>query len=125
MRILVIDNSKIIAERLEEIIANEKKIKCIEKAFTYFQAIKLYYELKPDAILLDSELPKNEALRLLKEVKKDNKKAIVIILSVQSDIYFKEKWLSYGADYYFDKYHEFEKIVEVIKTVFEHNYLTE
>ncbi len=119
MRILVIDSSKMIAERLEEIIANEKEKSCIKKAFNYDHAINLYQEFKPHAILLDSELPKSEAFKFLGEVKNNNKKTIVIILSVQSDLYFKEKWLSYGADYFFDKYHEFEKIVEALKTVFE------
>ena len=118
MRILVIDSSKLIAERLKEIIAKDKQISCIEKAFNYRQAINLYHELVPHAILLDCELPQNEAFRFLAEVKKNDLKTVVIILADQSDSYFKEKWLSSGADYFFDKYHEFDKIVEAIKKGF-------
>jgi two-component system, OmpR family, response regulator len=114
MRFLIIDSSKLILERLEEIVASEKRICFVDKAINYNQAIALFKENFSDVILLDGDLPKNEAFKFLVEVKKENPITKVVILSAQTDKFIKEKWLAFGADYFFDKYHQFENIIELI-----------
>ncbi len=114
MRFLIIDSSKLIVERLEEIIASEERICFVAKATNYEQAIVLFKESFPDVILLDGELPKNKAKQFLTEVKKENPTTKVVILSAQTDKFIKEKWLALGADYFFDKYHQFENVIDLI-----------
>jgi DNA-binding response OmpR family regulator len=102
---------------LEKIISKAENITAIHRAVSYEQAKKLFTENKYDTILLDIDLPGNDSLKLLKEIKKADEKSFVIILSTPIDNYLEEECISMGADFFFDKYNDFKKIREVIDSV--------
>ncbi|MCW3106104.1 MAG: response regulator transcription factor [Segetibacter sp.] len=117
MLILIVDSSILIIERLEEIISEAENITAIHKAVSSEEAKKLLKENKYDTVILDIDLPGNEALKLLKEIKKTSRKTCVIILFTQIDNYIQEQCKSLGADFFFDKYYEFEKIYGLLCNV--------
>ena len=110
MLILIVDSSILIIERLEEIISEAGNITAIHKAVSSEEAKKLLKENKYDTVILDIDLPGNESLKLLKEIKKPGDGTWVIILFTQIDNYIQKQCKSVGADFFFDKYYEFEKI---------------
>jgi DNA-binding NarL/FixJ family response regulator len=117
MKVLIVDSSIRIIERLEEILSEAENITAIHRAVSYEEATKLFKENKHDAVLLDIFLPRNESFKLLKEIKQTGCKTSVIILSVQTDNYVQERCKSLGADFFLDKYNEFEKIPGVINGI--------
>ena len=114
MLILIVDSSILIIERLKELISEADCIKAIHRAVSYEEAKRLYKENKYNAVLLDINLPGNESLKLLREIKKTDGKTCVIVMFAYIDNYIKEQCNSFGADFFFDKYYDFEKVYELL-----------
>jgi two-component system OmpR family response regulator len=110
MLILIVDSSVPIIERLEEMISEAGNITAIQRAVSSEEAKKLFKENKHDAVLLDIDLPGNESLKLVKEIKNSSEETCVIILFAHIDNYIQKQCESLGVDFFFDKYYEFEKI---------------
>ncbi len=117
MEILIVDSSAQIIERLAEIISEVKNIKTIHRAVSYVQAAALLSTAKPDVVVMDTGLPGNKSVDLLKEMKAAIPEMAVIVLSIHIDELTKQKFTSAGADFFFDKYHEFEKVTGTVNTI--------
>src|ERR1700752_1257777 len=83
MRILIVDDSIQIIERLEAMISELENISLIHHAVSSEEAEKLLDANKYDVIVLDMDLIVHESLKLLKEIKKNNAKSCVIVLFTQ------------------------------------------
>jgi DNA-binding NarL/FixJ family response regulator len=114
MLVLIVDSSVQIIDRLEDLLLDAKNITHIHRAVSFTEAKKLFSENTHDAVMLDIDLPENESFVLLKEIKKTAEKTCVIMLSTCMDYYILEHCKSLGADFFFDKYYDFEKICGVI-----------
>ncbi|MEO8765168.1 MAG: response regulator [Ginsengibacter sp.] len=121
MKVLIIDYSIGIVERLGEMLSEIENITSIHKAVSYDEAIKLYQATRPDIVLLDICLPANNSFKILKEIKSPGSKTRVIILAVEKDNYINELCDLLGADFFFDKYSEFEKIPAAIDAIISNN----
>src|SRR5205085_1630879 len=110
MLILIVDSSMQIIERLEEIISEAKNITGIHRAVSSEEAKRLFKENRYDTVILDIDLPGNESLKLLKEIKTRDRKTTAIILFTHMDNYIREQCKYLGTDFFFDKYYDFEKI---------------
>jgi DNA-binding NarL/FixJ family response regulator len=114
MLVLIVDSSVHIIDRLEDLLQDAKNITHIHRAVSFKEAKKLFSENMHDAVMLDIDLPENESFVLLKEIKKTARKTCVIMLSTHMDNYILEHCKSLEADFFFDKYYDFEKICGVI-----------
>ncbi len=108
--VLVVDSSVFIIERWQNILSETQNIKTVYGAVAYKDASVLFKEIKPNVVLLDGGLPGSSSIDLLKEFKATNENTTVIILSNSIDTHVEEKCKSLGADFFFDKYQDFEKI---------------
>lgn len=114
MQVLIIDNSLLIVQRLNEFLSESTNISQLLSATGYHQALELFMLQKPAIVVLDHLLPENRSYQLLKEIKKAAPETVVIMLSVENDEYTQQQCRMLGADFYFDKYNEFEKIAVVV-----------
>lgn len=117
MLILIIDSSIQIIERLEEIISEDENGTTIHRAVSAKEVKKLFGKNMYDLVLLDMDLPGNESLKLLKEIKKTDGKICVIILFAHIDNYIQEQCKSLGVDFFFDKYYDFDKITGLLRSL--------
>jgi two-component SAPR family response regulator len=117
MIVLVIDSSVHIIERLQHILSETANIKAAYGAVSYKDAARFFKTNKIDVVLLDGGLPGNMSVDLLNEIKTFDEKISVIILANSTDNYVKAKYQLHGADFFFDKYHEFESIPGIIDTL--------
>ncbi len=106
---------------MEEILSETRISATILKADSFKKARKLFYDNKPRIVLLDIFLPGQKSFELLKEIKDSEDKTSVIILAIDMDKYALDQCELLGADFFFDKYNEFEKIPAVIESIFERN----
>ncbi len=113
MAILIADRNNLINERLKNLVAEACNWLAIYQAKSYNEAIMLFGKHNPSIVILDTEFPGNKSVELIKDVKADNRKIVVIVITIQTDAHTRKKYVL--ADYFFDKYHEFEKIIDVIK----------
>jgi DNA-binding NarL/FixJ family response regulator len=113
MKILIAESSIPILDRLENLILETFGSAAVLRAGSYKVAKDLFNEHLPGIVLLDVSLPKS--LSLLEKIKKTQSKTCVIVLTVQIDLKIHDRYSSLGADFFLDKYYEFEKIIELLQ----------
>ncbi|OJV52952.1 MAG: DNA-binding response regulator [Bacteroidetes bacterium 43-16] len=101
MKILVIEDEKELAKSIVEYLAEEQYL--CEVAATFREAMDKIDIFNYDCILLDITLPDGNGLKILEELKNDNKQDGVIIISAKHALDDKIKGLQLGADDYLTK----------------------
>ena len=101
MKILIVEDEKELAQDIVNYLSGQNYL--CEVAENYNQASEKILIYQYDCILLDLMLPDGSGLALLEELKKENKKDGVIIISAKNSIEDKVKGLQIGADDYLAK----------------------
>lgn len=101
MKILIIEDEKELANNITEYLIEQGYL--CEKASTMTQAIEKISSFQYDCILLDLMLPGGSGLKVLEEIKKQNKQDGVIIISAKGSLDDKISGLQMGADDYLAK----------------------
>lgn len=117
VKVFIADDSPIIRERLVTMLDEVAGTELVGQAATVVEAIQGIWELKPDVVVLDYRMPPegSSGLDVLQAVKQDTTAApLVIVLTQYPYPAYREKCLELGADYFFDKASEFDKVPEVI-----------
>ncbi|TPD69803.1 response regulator transcription factor [Flavobacterium microcysteis] len=101
MKILIIEDEKELAKSIVEYLSEESYL--CEVAPTFTEAMNKIETFNYDCILLDITLPDGNGLKILEELKKENKQDGVIIISAKNSLDDKIKGLQIGADDYLTK----------------------
>ena len=114
MTVSIFDRSIDIINRLIALVAEVESVSYINHSTNYAEAFTMITSQQPDLVVLDLDFHQEDPYKLLKEIKTGFAEIIVIILSIHVDENIKLQCRTLGADYFFDKYHEFEKIPDII-----------
>jgi DNA-binding NarL/FixJ family response regulator len=114
MKVLIADDSAEIRERLNNIISNIQKVDLIEQAGNVQDAIQTIQEFQPDIIILDIQMPGGNGIDVLSTIAKKNHFPVVIMLTNYPFPQYRDQCLEFGADFFFDKSDEFEKVTEIL-----------
>ena len=115
MKVLLADDSSLILERLQEMISVHKQVEIVGTYKNGTDALNALRILKPDLAIVDIVMPGLSGLEVLKEIRKENKILRFIIFTFHSSDYYKQMAIQDGADYFFSKVDDFEKIAEVVE----------
>jgi DNA-binding NarL/FixJ family response regulator len=110
MKVLLADDSDLILERLTDMISTLKEVEivaCLKNGTEVMEAVKLFH---PDLAIIDIKMPGLNGLEVLNEIRKDNKTIKIIILTLFPSDYYRELATLAGADYFFSKVDDFEKL---------------
>ena len=113
MKVFIADDSAVMRERLIEMLSELPEIEIIGQAQDGIKAKNLIEKLNPDVVILDIRMPRGNGIDVLQNIKKDNPALIVIMLTNYPYPQYRKKCMKAGADYFFDKSTEFEKVTEV------------
>jgi DNA-binding NarL/FixJ family response regulator len=117
LKVLIVDDSELLRQRLIEMLEELKDVEIIGQAERVVQAKNLARQLKPDSVILDLQMPDGNGIDVLRDIKKQDMSPVVIIFTNYPYPFFRKKCLEAGADFFFDKSTEFEKMFEVLKQV--------
>lgn len=117
MQVLIVERSVEVITRLEEILSEPGREWIIRKASSYEEATTVIRENIPDVILLDISLPANGSFSLMEDIKKAGFQTTTIILSIHDDQFLNTQSKALGAEFYFDKYRDFDKIPETLSLI--------
>lgn len=109
-KILLVDDSEVIRERLVRLISTIENTKIVGEADNTRQAIELSKSTLPDYVILDLSIPEDGGFYVLELIKEITPDAIVIILTNYYDDAYREHCYSLGADYFFEKSKDFNKV---------------
>jgi DNA-binding NarL/FixJ family response regulator len=117
MRLFIADDSKLLRDRLVELLASLEGIEIIGQAKDTIEAIESIQRLKPQVVVLDIRMPKGNGIKVLEAIKKDEQPPVVIIFTNYPYSQYRKKCRDAGADFFFDKSSEYEKLIETVKAL--------
>lgn len=117
MKVLIIDDDKLITHALKTIIEMEEDMEVVDLGFSAEDAINLYDVHRPDILLLDIRMKEKSGIDAFKDIIKKHPEAnIVFLTTFMDDEYIKDS-IIHGAKGYLLK-SEFENIVPAIRSVY-------
>ena len=114
MNVLIADDSGAVRERLKILLAEVEAITMIREAENVQQAMEEIRQRLPDVIILDIRMPDGNGMDVLRQIEKRGRVPVVIMLTSYPHPQYRSRCLDAGADFFFDKTAEFEKVVEVL-----------
>jgi DNA-binding NarL/FixJ family response regulator len=113
-RVLIVDDSEKIRERLVTLLSEESQIRVVGQAGNGCEAMDAIQHLQPDTVILDIRLPGKSGIELLKEIKTRYPGVKVIMLTNFSNAQYRRQCRQLGADHFLNKTLEFEKVIDAI-----------
>lgn len=101
MKILIVEDDHKLSDSIVTYLKSEKYL--CEQAFDYNEALEKVRGYDYDCVLLDLMLPGGSGLDILRDIKRRNNPAGVIIVSAKDSLDDKVKGLEIGADDYLPK----------------------
>jgi DNA-binding NarL/FixJ family response regulator len=117
MKVLVVDDSALLRERLISMISELPGVTTIGQAQDVPEALNSVQELDPDVVILDIRLSDGNGIEVLQKMKKDHSAAVTIMFTNYPYSQYRKKCQEAGADFFFDKSTEFHRITDVLKHV--------
>lgn len=117
MKLLIVDDSLLIRERLSDLFEDIPEVDEIQSAGTLADARRIVDISRPDLTVLDVHLPDGNAIqsiRRMRELAPDMKMAV---LTNDASSFNRKKCLEVGVSAFFDKSTEFELVVDVVMEV--------
>ncbi|MBU2553434.1 MAG: response regulator transcription factor [Bacteroidetes bacterium] len=113
-QVLLADDSEIMLDRLQQMLLPLAHVEVVGTCKNGLEALNSLRFLKPDLAILDVKMPGLSGFEVLKEIRKENHTIKIIILTFYSAEYQRTRAMKLGADYFFSKVDDFEKIPDVI-----------
>ena len=112
--VLLVDDVALVRDRLCSLLGEDPRIAVVGQAKDAAEAIRQSESLRPDAVVLDYRLPDATGVEVLRHIKQSAPWCVVIMLTNLRESVFEEISRMSGADYFFHKATEFEKVAEVL-----------
>lgn len=119
MRLIIVDDSQIIREKLRELLQDIDDLEIVAEAEDGIDALEKFQQHYPDIIILDLKIPKLDGIKVLQTIKTGDVPVVVIVLTNFGNKYFKDACINYGADYFLDKTIDFEEVYTICKNLTE------
>jgi DNA-binding NarL/FixJ family response regulator len=117
MKVFIADDSRIIRKRIIAMLSEAVHVSIIGQAGNVHDAIDRIRELRPDVIILDIRMPGGSGMDVLRQIDRTDKESVVIMLTNYPQEQYQKRCLEAGADFFFNKSSEFERVVEVVKSM--------
>ena len=118
VRLFIADDHAAFSERLANMLKQIKGVEIIGQAENASQAIDTICEVKPEVVILDIHMPPGPGgFEVLRTIKERQAGSVVIMLTAFPSEEYKQRSISMGADYFFDKSRDLKNLLSVIKTL--------
>ena len=114
MRVLVVDDSIVVRERLVEILSTLQGVEQVDTAGRVSEARQAIQSAPPDVIVLDIHMPGGSGIEVLEALRADDRRIMTIVLTNDPAPQWRAASLRAGADFFFDKSSEFQQAVDVV-----------
>ena len=116
-RVAILDDSSIVRERLVSMLSENPLVDIVSQCSLPFEAVSAIRNLQPDLVILDISMPGGSGVEVLQLIKKEKLSPKVVMLTNFGNEQCRQRCLQLGADYFFDKSTEFEKILALLPPV--------
>ena len=117
LKVLIVEDSDVVKRRIRSLLKELAGVTVIGEAVNSKEAMAIIGVMSPDVVLLDIHLASGSGMDVLKDTKQLHPEIRVIVLTNYSDLHHRTKCRDAGADYFFDKSIEFEKVVDILQSM--------
>lgn len=116
LRVVIVEDSPIIRARLAETLSEIPNLEIIGQAESESDALALLDTGEWDAVVLDLQLKQGTGLGVLKKLRQGGRPSHtkVIVFTNYAFPQYRDRSLSSGADFFFDKAREFHRVRDVL-----------
>lgn len=114
MKVFLVDDSVVIRQRLKRLLVDVQNVKVIGEAGDAREAMEMILKQKPDVVLLDIHLLNGNGIDMLQKLKNIKPAPAVIMLTNYPYPQYRQKSFEIGADFFFVKSTEFDKIIPAL-----------
>ena len=116
LRVVLVEDSPIIRARLAETLSEIPNLEIVGQAESEADALSLLDGGGWDAVVLDLQLRQGTGLGVLRKLKQGGRPshAKVIVFTNYAFPQYRERSISFGADFFFDKAREFHRVRDVL-----------
>jgi DNA-binding NarL/FixJ family response regulator len=116
LRVILVEDSARIRARIAESLSEMPNVRIAGEAETEREAISLLERGDWDAVVLDLQLKQGTGISVLKALRKLARAAgtRVIVFTNYSFPQYRERSMALGADFFFDKSRDFNRVREVL-----------
>jgi DNA-binding NarL/FixJ family response regulator len=119
MKVFIADDSRAIVERLADLLEEVPGAQLVGQAGDVPEAVHSIQKIKPDALILDLQMPGGSGLDVLRAIRTEHPQLCVLICTNYPYPQLREKCLSAGANFFLDKSTEFERIPDILRGLIE------
>lgn len=118
LKVFIVDDSYAVVERLEAVLSELGGLELVGHAADAPEAIKSVWQLRPDVVILDLQMPGGSGIGVLEAIKRGMPSVKVIIFTNFPLPQYKSKCFEAGADFFLDK-SDFEQIPGIFHELLE------
>jgi DNA-binding NarL/FixJ family response regulator len=119
MKVFIADDSRVVVERLANLLEEVPGAQLVGQAGDVSQAVRGIQKMKPDALILDLQMPGGSGLDVLRAVRADYPHLCVLVCTNYPYPQYREECLTAGANFFLDKSADFEKIPAILRELIE------
>ncbi len=117
MRVLLVDDHKIVRDGLRTMLEKESYIEAVAEAHDGLDAIERVRLFAPDVVLMDISMPNLNGMEATKLILTEHKEIKVIALSMHSDKWYVKEMFKAGAFGFLLKECAYEELLVAVKIV--------
>src|ERR1700712_4210832 len=118
LKVITVDDSPLVAKRMKEMLSDLQHVKFLGNAGNVSEALLLIDEKVPNVVILDihleNDFPKSNGIDLMVKLRKNYPEMTIIMFTNMAESQYRSKCLANGADYFFNKTDDFEKVIDVV-----------
>ena len=119
IRVLIVDDHTVVRDGLNALISAEAGMTVVGMAGDGLEAVRLAREVQPDVILLDLVMPKMDGVQVINEIRKENSKARILVLTSFAENHQVFSAIKSGAMGYLMKDSSSEELIQAIRDTYQ------
>jgi DNA-binding NarL/FixJ family response regulator len=117
LKVFISDDSATIRKRLVTMALDLPGMDVVGQAKNAPGSLAAIRQTRPDVVILDIRMPGGNGIEVLREVKKLDPAPKVIVFTNYAQAQYRKKGEEAGADFFFDKSTEFDKLPQALEQV--------
>ena len=113
LRVLVVDDSPVLREKLIEMLSQVTGLEVVGQAEGVVDAQRAIQKLKPGLVVLDLQLRDGSGLEVLRETKRVYPNIKLIVFTNQPELQYRQRCADLGADYFLCKSTDAKALVAI------------
>ena len=115
--VLIVEDSPVVRRRIRNMLSELSHIRSISEARSAAEAVRNVDAVRPEFVILDVRLAEGTSgLEVLRHIRETSHPCTTIMLTNLAFGEVRQECLALGADHFFNKATEFERVVEVLSS---------